>query len=109
MYAGFGLASHLGVLSGIPTVGVAKKLCHVDGLESSRELKAALRLHVRRKGDHLALRGQSGRVWGEVRPETTSLAPVCGGSVNGPLKCSGTSTAGHFRGRVLNFRGTQVS
>ncbi len=30
---GFGLASHLGVLSGIPCVGVGKKLFHVDGLE----------------------------------------------------------------------------
>ena len=31
--AGFGLASHLGVLSGIPSIGVGKKLFHVDGLE----------------------------------------------------------------------------
>ena len=30
--AGFGLASHLGVLADIPSVGVGKKLYHVDGL-----------------------------------------------------------------------------
>ena len=34
---GFGLASHLGVLSGIPCIGVGKKLYHVDGLEKSPE------------------------------------------------------------------------
>lgn len=37
--AGFGLASHLGVLSGIPCVGVGKKLHHVDGLKKSPEHK----------------------------------------------------------------------
>ena len=36
---GFGLASHLGVLSGIPCVGVGKKLFHVDGLEMSPAYK----------------------------------------------------------------------
>ena len=30
--SGFGLASHLGVLSGIPCIGVGKQLFHVDGL-----------------------------------------------------------------------------
>ena len=36
---GFGLASHLGVLSGIPCVGVGKKLFHVDGLERNPAYK----------------------------------------------------------------------
>ena len=35
--AGFGIASHVGVLIDIPTVGVAKKLFHVDGLEKNEE------------------------------------------------------------------------
>ncbi len=36
---GFGLASHLGVVSSIPCVGVAKKLFHVDGLIKDSEYK----------------------------------------------------------------------
>ena len=38
-FLGLGLASHLGVLSGIPCVGVAKKLFNVDGLSKSPEFK----------------------------------------------------------------------
>ena len=37
--AGFGLASHLGVLAGMPSVGVGKKLYHVDGLEKGPDHK----------------------------------------------------------------------
>ena len=37
--AGFGLASHLGVLADIPCVGVGKKLFHVDGLTKGPEHK----------------------------------------------------------------------
>lgn len=36
---GFGLASHLGVLSGTPCVGVGKKLFNVDGLEGGHKHK----------------------------------------------------------------------
>ena len=32
-FVGFGIACHLGVLTDIPTVGVAKTLFHVDGIE----------------------------------------------------------------------------
>ena len=35
----FGLACHLGVVLNLPTIGVAKKLFHVDGLEKSQNLK----------------------------------------------------------------------
>ena len=39
VHAGFGLASHLGVLADIPCVGVGKKLYHVDGLQKGPEHK----------------------------------------------------------------------
>ena len=46
--AGFGLASHLGVLSGIPCVGVGKKLYHIDGLEKSSQHKEKVpRCHMK--------------------------------------------------------------
>ncbi|EPY88228.1 endonuclease-like protein [Camelus ferus] len=44
--AGFGVACHLGVLTDLPCIGVAKKLLQVDGLENSTLHKEkALRSH----------------------------------------------------------------
>ncbi|KAI3424331.1 hypothetical protein D9Q98_009884 [Chlorella vulgaris] len=37
-----GSASHLGVLAGLPTVGVAKSLLHVEGLLPERKVRAAV-------------------------------------------------------------------
>ena len=45
---GLGLASHLGVLSGIPCIGVAKKLFNVDGLSKSPEFKYKVITIIRR-------------------------------------------------------------
>ena len=58
---GFGAASHVGVLAGIPAIGVAKTLLKVDGLDE-REARAAC------KGlglwESRLLIGASGRTWG---------------------------------------------
>ena len=60
----FGLACHLGVLSGIPTVGVGKTLHHVDGL--SKESVRTLASGIPAVGEHAVLLGTSGAVWGAL-------------------------------------------
>ena len=37
LISGFGIASHLGVLSGIPCVGIAKTLMQVDGIAKDEQ------------------------------------------------------------------------
>ena len=44
MLVGFGIASHLGVLSDTPTVGVAKTLMQVDGIAKTEEFTAKVSL-----------------------------------------------------------------
>ena len=62
---GFGLASHLGVLADIPTIGVGKTIFVVDGLDV-HAIKQQSHEQLLKGGQSFALRGTSGRVWGEV-------------------------------------------
>ena len=41
---GFGLASHFGVLAGIPTIGIGKKLHETDGIAVNQQHKQKVRL-----------------------------------------------------------------
>ncbi|CAB4032612.1 endonuclease V [Paramuricea clavata] len=73
---GFGVASHLGVISDMCTIGVGKTLFHVDGLEKNSEhMEKINQLH--KAGDFFLLVGDSGTTWGAAfRSTDTSKNPV---------------------------------
>ena len=84
-----GLASHLGVLTGLCTIGVGKKIHAVDGLEAS-----AVRQQMRyadisgELATIIPLKGDSGRIWGAAlaRCPTTDnpIYVSCGHNVSLP-------------------------
>eukprot|EP00668_Euglena_longa_P001619 GGOE01001912.1.p1 GENE.GGOE01001912.1~~GGOE01001912.1.p1 ORF type:complete len:1281 (-),score=336.11 GGOE01001912.1:239-3772(-) len=60
---GLGLASHLGVLTDLPTIGVGKTFLNVDGLRKDAVLQE-IRKHLLKSGSAWELQGESGRILG---------------------------------------------
>ncbi|KAJ1659759.1 hypothetical protein IWQ61_001220 [Dispira simplex] len=75
---GFGLASHLGVLADIPTVGVAKNFLAVDDGPSLtvNGVTTAFRAQLARGLDRMPLVGKSGRMWGMAVSATKTIRPI---------------------------------
>uniref|UniRef100_A0AAV1UR71 Endonuclease V n=1 Tax=Peronospora matthiolae TaxID=2874970 RepID=A0AAV1UR71_9STRA len=70
---GFGLASHFGVLEGIPTIGVGKTFLHVDGLTKPVVKNLVDKAREEEKREVVKLRGKSGKVWGAALCSTTAV------------------------------------
>mmetsp|Transcript_90653 Transcript_90653/g.157114 ORF Transcript_90653/g.157114 Transcript_90653/m.157114 type:complete len:295 (-) Transcript_90653:5-889(-) len=73
---GVGLASHLGVLCSIPTIGVAKTFLHVDGM-TKNDINEQCKPHLLKAHDWHPLQGASGRIWGAaLRSTNDSTNPI---------------------------------
>uniref|UniRef100_A0A3Q3DZH7 Endonuclease V n=1 Tax=Hippocampus comes TaxID=109280 RepID=A0A3Q3DZH7_HIPCM len=72
----FGLACHVGVLSGLPCVGVAKNLLQVQGVFKNEEHQSQISA-LQKGGDSFPLRANSGKVLGKaLRSSDRSTKPV---------------------------------
>ncbi|XP_033984324.1 endonuclease V-like [Trematomus bernacchii] len=75
-YREFGLACHLGVLSGLPCVGVAKNLLQVQGVNKDEEHQSQIAA-LQKGGDSFPLTAASGKVLGKaLRSCNKSSKPV---------------------------------
>ncbi|XP_032055830.1 endonuclease V [Aythya fuligula] len=75
LLTGFGVACHLGVLTDLPCIGVAKNLLQVDGLARDELHREQIR-SLQREGDTFPLTGTSGSVLGMALRSCNSSKPL---------------------------------
>lgn len=72
----YGSASHLGHILNIPTIGVAKTLMCIDGLNENK-IKTNFKSSCKLKGDFIDLIGTSGKIYGvALKTSNTSQNPI---------------------------------
>jgi deoxyinosine 3'endonuclease (endonuclease V) len=71
-HRGFGSASHIGYEMGISSIGVAKTLLFVDGLDE-KEIKLRFKNECSKKGDYIELIGKSGKKYGAALKSSPSV------------------------------------
>lgn len=75
-HRGFGVACHLGILTGLPTIGVAKNLLQVDGLENNESHRGQAK-ELQNGGDFFYLKGDSGNLLGAaLKSSQRSVKPI---------------------------------
>ena len=76
-----GSASQLGVLAGVPTIGVAKNLLAVDGLPGEREVRAAVRAAQQAQQAQHSMAEQGVKQEGDWQQEGSGREEVQAGSI----------------------------
>ncbi|XP_075701956.1 endonuclease V [Rhinoderma darwinii] len=75
-HRGFGVACHLGILTGLPTIGVAKNLLQVDGIENNESHREQAK-DLQNGGDFFFLKGSSGNILGAaLKSSQKSFKPI---------------------------------
>lgn len=74
-HRGFGSASHIGLELGIPSIGVAKTLLYVDGLDE-KIVKKEFNKKCSNIGDYINLIGNSGRIYGVAYKSADCKNPI---------------------------------